>query len=297
MPLGRIARHAVRLTPDRDGNDEVAHMTDAADRGEQDWAADRAGFAADGGRTGPLAEQFAALTARLLDATTVAEVLEQVVVTAQRVVPGADLVSVTLRSPEGRFFTPVETDRVATELDQAQYDTGEGPCVDASRENGPGHVRSDDLAAEPAWPRFGPRAAERGFTAVLSTALQPFDRPARQGGALNIYARRTAVLDDQARDTALVLATHASLALAGVAAVTEAELQAQHLRRAIDSRDVIGQAKGILMQRRGIGADEAFDVLRRTSQQLNVKLAELAHTLATRHAELDRPWSGGDRPR
>jgi hypothetical protein len=82
------------------------------------------------------------------------------------------------------------------------------------------------------------------------------------------------------------------LALAGVTARTRAELEAENLRRAIDSRDVIGQAKGILMQRRGIGADEAFDLPRRTSQQLNAKLAELAHTLATRHAEIDLPRAG-----
>ncbi|MEV6622168.1 GAF and ANTAR domain-containing protein [Amycolatopsis sp. NPDC051106] len=244
------------------------------------------------GEPGPLAGQFAELTARLLDAATVGEVLEQVVRAARHTVPGADLVSVTLRSPRGKYFTPVETDPVATELDRVQYETGEGPCLEASREDGPGHVHSDDLAAEPAWPRFGPRAAEHGFKAVLSTALYPFAAPEHQSGALNIYARGTAVLDDRARDTALLPATHASLALAGVSARTRAELEAENLRRAIDSRDVIGQAKGILMQRRGIGADEAFDLLRRTSQQLNVKLAELAHTLATRHAEIDLPRAG-----
>jgi hypothetical protein len=259
--------------------------------GERDWKEDQVAFATDTGRveSGPLAEQFSELTARLLDAKTVGEVLEQVVGVTGRLVRGADLVSVTLRSPEGRFFTPAETDPVATELDQAQYDTGEGPCVEASRKEGPGHVRSEDLAAEPAWPRFGPRAAGYGFTAVLSTALQPFDLPAGQGGALNIYSRRAAVLDERARDSALLLATHASLALSGVTARSRAELQAEHLRRAIESRDIIGQAKGILMQRRGIDADEAFDLLRRTSQDLNVKLAELAHTLATRHTELDLP--------
>ncbi|MDT7798847.1 MAG: hypothetical protein QOI78_2280, partial [Actinomycetota bacterium] len=67
------------------------------------------------------------------------------------------------------------------------------------------------------------------------------------------------------------------------------ELEATHLRKAVESRDVIGQAKGILMQRRGITADEAFDVLRRASQELNVKLADLARTLADRHTELDLP--------
>lgn len=269
-------------------------MTASDDAPEQRWEQDRAAFAVHPDRVepGPLAGQFAALTARLLDASTVADVLEQVVVTAGRVVPGAEVVSVTLRSPEGRFFTPVETDPVASELDEVQYETGEGPCLEACREDGPGHVLSDDLAAERAWPRFGPRAAGRGFTAVLSTALQPFDSSVRQGGAVNIYARRPAVLGEHARDTALLLATHASLALAGVTARTRAELQAEHLHRAIDSRDVIGQAKGILMQRRGFGAEEAFDLLRRTSQDLNVKLAELAHTLATRHREIDLPRHG-----
>ncbi|MFG1644271.1 GAF and ANTAR domain-containing protein [Amycolatopsis sp. NPDC049252] len=261
---------------------------------EHDWAADRAAFAEGDGRVepGPLAGQFAALTARLLDAVTVGEVLEQVVAAAREVIPGADLVSVTLRSPDGTFFTPVETDPVATQLDQVQYETGEGPCLEASREDGPGHIRSKDIASEPAWPRFGPRAAEHGYTAVLSTALQPFDVPPRQGGALNVYARRGEAFDERARDAALLLATHASLALAGVTARTRAGLQAENLRRAVDSRDVIGQAKGILMQRRGIDADEAFDLLRRTSQELNVKLAELAGTLAARHREIDLPRGG-----
>ena len=238
---------------------------------------------------GPLAAQFATLTVALLHATTVADVLDQVVHAAHRLIPGADVVSVTLRSPDGRFYTPVETDPVATELDQVQYETGEGPCLEASRPGGPGHIRSDDLATEQAWPRFAPRAAQRGFTAVLSTALLPHAQPPQLGGALNIYARHRGVLHQQAQDTALLLATHASLALATTKAVTQAQLIETQLRRAIDSRDVIGQAKGILMQRRGISADEAFDLLRRTSQDLNVKLAELAHTLANGFTELDAP--------
>jgi hypothetical protein len=125
---------------------------------------------------------------------------------------------------------------------------------------------------------------------VLSTALLPDVTPPRLSGALNVYSAAPGVLGDElTRDQALLLATHASLALAGTEAVRLAELRETHLRRAIDTRNVIGQAKGILMQRRGITADEAFDLLRRTSQDLNVKLAELAHTLATRHTEIDLP--------
>jgi hypothetical protein len=231
------------------------------------------------------AAEFAKLTRSLLDAGNTAEVLDEIVRTAHAVVPGADLVSVTLRSSDGRFHTPVETAPVAVELDQAQYRTGEGPCVDASRMPGPGHIRSKDLAHEPAWPSFGPIAARRGYIGVLSTAL--LRRSARPSGALNIYSRRPDALDARAKDIALLLATHASLALSGSEAMTLAELEAAHLRTAIESRDVIGQAKGILMQRRGISADEAFDLLRQTSQRLNVKIAELARTLAGRHQELE----------
>ncbi len=87
----------------------------------------------------------------------------------------------------------------------------------------------------------------------------------------------------------MLLATHASLALASTRAVTRGQLLADQLNRALDSRDAIGQAKGILMARRGINAEEAFDVLRRTSQDLNVRLRDLAVTLITRHDELDPP--------
>jgi AmiR/NasT family two-component response regulator len=85
---------------------------------------------------------------------------------------------------------------------------------------------------------------------------------------------------------ALLLAAYASLAVADTAAVSRSELTVTQLRRAIASRDVIGQAKGILMERRGLTADEAFDTLRRTSQELNIKLRDLASTLARNRADL-----------
>lgn len=108
--------------------------------------------------------------------------------------------------------------------------------------------------------------------------------------SVNIYSRDRGELGDEiVRDQALLLATHASLAVANTEAVRLTDLRETQLRRAIETRDVIGQAKGILMQRRGINADEAFGLLRRASQDLNVKLAELAQTLASRHTELDVP--------
>jgi hypothetical protein len=184
----------------------------------------------------------------------------------------------------------VETDPIASELDDLQYSYSEGPCFDAARKPGLAYTFSPDLKAESKWPRFGPDAADRGYLSVLSTALLPDVTPPRLSGALNVYSTAAGKLGDETiRDQALLLATHASLALAGTEAVRLAELRNIQLRRALDTRDVIGQAKGILMQRRGLSADEAFDLLRRASQDLNVKLADLAHARATRHTELDLP--------
>ncbi|WP_410614425.1 ANTAR domain-containing protein [Amycolatopsis sp. lyj-109] len=85
----------------------------------------------------------------------------------------------------------------------------------------------------------------------------------------------------------LLLATHAALALAHARSTELADLNDLGLRHAIDTRDVIGQAKGILMQRQGITADAAFALLRSTSQNLNVKLVEVARNMVAHHAELD----------
>ncbi|WP_199432092.1 GAF and ANTAR domain-containing protein [Qaidamihabitans albus] len=253
---------------------------------DQEWDREKSRFVADAGSpVGPLAQQFTKLAAQLLEARTVTDVLQRVVVAAKEIVPGADLASVTLRDSAGRYTTPVRTDPVAAELDELQYEADEGPCVNAARPASDGTARSDALAEGTEWPRFGPAAARRGVHAVLSTALLPVtDLP--RAGALNIYSLRPHGLDDADRDVALLLASHAAIALNAAQAIGAAEVENVQLREALRSRDVIGQAKGILMQRRGVDADEAFDILRRSSQELNVKLADLANTLANRHTEL-----------
>jgi GAF domain-containing protein len=265
---------------------------------EQDWERDRDRFATEAGNEppavigdgrdlGPLARQFVVLTQALLHTSSVGAVLERVVFAAREIVAGADLVSVTLRTPDGAFHTPVETDPVASKLDQLQYEYGEGACVEAARASGPAAAFSDDLAADGRWPRFGPAAAELGFSSLVSTALLPDASSPQLSGALNVYSRRPHGFTQADRDVLLLLATHASLALATTQAVTKGQLQTEQLHRALDSRDAIGQAKGILMARRGISAEEAFDILRSTSQDMNVKLHDLARTLASRHTELD----------
>ncbi|WP_310973086.1 MULTISPECIES: ANTAR domain-containing protein [unclassified Amycolatopsis] len=232
-----------------------------------------------------LGDQLAALTRVLLDARSVGQALSQVVAATTVVVPHARLVSITLRDPGGRFFTPIEAPEVAIDLDDVQYRTGEGPCLDAATPDGPAFALEQDLARTTSWPQFAAVATAHGLGAVLSTALLPPSGPAAVSGALNIYAHRGGITDAD-RHRALLLATHASLALQHARSVEVAELEQASLRRAIASRDVIGQAKGILMARQGLDADAAFDLLRRTSQQLNVKLADIAAGLVGNHSAL-----------
>ncbi|MFD5825295.1 ANTAR domain-containing protein [Lentzea sp. NPDC060358] len=255
--------------------------------GETGWAREKAEFVGYAGDSsaGLLADQFARLTQALLAASTVQEVLDQVVQAAREVIPGADLASFTFRQ-DGRCHTLAHSGSSALELDELQYEFGEGPCLTAAEGRGPGYVRCDDLAHEPSWPEFGPAAAEFGYRAVLATAVLPDNRSPEPIAALNIYARDPESLPANAHELALLLASHATLALSSVEKLTRAQVQSAQLRQAIDSRDVIGQAKGILMNRHGHTADKAFDVLRRASQDLNMKLVQVAHAVVTHRSEL-----------
>jgi hypothetical protein len=268
----------------------------SVDDSANNWERDRQRFVADaneasrqgispsrdhGFPAGPLGLQFARLTSALLNAQTVQDVLEQVVEATVSVAPQADVVSVTLRSADGRFHTPIATHSVALLLDERQYELGEGPCVAAALNHGPGFAAwPDHSRTDSPWPGFSRSARELGIEAVLSLSLLPMPDPPRLSGALNLYARSPYALEAIDKDVILLLATHASLALATTEAVTSAKLREAQLHRAIDSRDVIGQAKGVLMGRRNISAEEAFDILRSASQNLNVKLTEIAEIVA-----------------
>jgi GAF domain-containing protein len=234
---------------------------------------------------GPAAAEFTALAHRLLAATTVYEVLDHVVSAGLAVVEGADMVSVTVRGADGRFHTPVDSGPLAVTLDELQYRFDEGPCVEAARTPGPDVVASADLASGVDFPSWGPAAAGAGVRSVLAVGLFPAGGEPRTA-ALNFYSFSAGGLDKSDRDVAIVLAAHASTALAATTASTAKDVKLAHLEAALRSRDVIGQAKGILMERRGIGEQEAFDVLRMASQSLNVKLAQVAETLANRRAEI-----------
>ena len=236
-----------------------------------------------------LADAFVDLADALFNAPLdrgVVAVVERVADAAHRVVPGADIVSVVLRGPDGGLDTVASSHPVAQQADALQDELGEGPSHTAMQRDGVGASMHRMLEPSGPWPAFGVRAAaDLQLGAALSTGMFPGGAPPRFG-ALNFYSWTPDGLDAADRDHALVLAAHAATAVAAVQGRTAAELRESQLREALQSRDVIGQAKGVLMERRGLTADEAFDVLRRTSQDLNVKLREVAETLVTRREEL-----------
>lgn len=235
------------------------------------------------GIEGRLADHFVALADSLFAAAAdgVIAVVDGVVRAATVIVPGADVVSVVLREPDDRLATVSSNDKAAELADRLQDELGEGPSVSAADRHGVGAASIGDLADDRDQPAFASRAsAELGIRAALSTGMFPGGDPPRFG-ALNFYSRTAHAFDGIARDHALILAAHAATAISSVQARTAGELREAQLAEALRSRDVIGQAKGILMERRGQNAEEAFAVLQRASQDLNIKLRDVAQTLVS----------------
>jgi GAF domain-containing protein len=159
------------------------------------------------------------------------------------------------------------TSDLPKQVDSLQERLGEGPCMDAVWEQKV--VRVDDVRSDDRWPEFAKEAPGRGAGSMM--CFQLFVEGDRLG-AMNLYSRTPGAFGDECEEIALMFASHAAVALAG------AEHE-QNLRSAMDNRDVIGQAKGILMERHKLSADQAFGVLSRVSTEMNRKLADVAGEL------------------
>ncbi len=189
----------------------------------------------------------------------------------------ADYVGVSIIE-RGRLRTPVASHERLRELDEWQYDLGEGPCREAIRQHCT--VRVDDLATDPRWPTWGAAMAEElGIRSSLSFRL--FTRPDDSWGVLNVYSRTPHAFSEDDEVHGQVVAAMAAVALAR-------SINDEQLARALESRTVIGQATGIIMERYDLDEKRAFDVLRRISSHENVKLRDLAVQVVT-----DHPLEGG----
>jgi anti-anti-sigma factor len=205
----------------------------------------------------------------------IAGVLRLVVELARATVGGADGVSVSLRR-HGQLSTVAASNQTILAMDANQYETGEGPCVDASIRGLPFHAESIDTEAR--WPSFTPRAKALGIHSILSSPLQAQNSPV---GALNMYSLRTAAFSSKDQELASVFANQVSLILSDAGAdVTDARLD-ERLGEALRIRTVISLAQGMLMERDDIGELEAFTTLRRFSVKSGQLLRERADDIVT----------------
>jgi GAF domain-containing protein len=197
-------------------------------------------------------------------------VLQKVTDLAARVLPGEAVTSVTIVA-EGRSSTVAASGPLAFELDQVQYAQDAGPCLDAARTGR--LVEVLDTSADERWRPFPQLAAERGCRGILSFPLPPQEL---MTGGLNVYARTSKPLDEATRDMAARFAAYAVVPVSNMYLYESAVERAGHLRAALDSRAVIDQAKGILMERFKLSADEAFSALARASMDSNTKVRDIA---------------------
>jgi GAF domain-containing protein len=197
---------------------------------------------------------------------SVEDTLSTLVERAVEAVSGCESAGVTV-SRRGWYETPAATDQVVHEVDRHQYETNEGPCLDALEEHE--IFRTGDLAGDPRWPTFGQRATELGIRSMLSFRLFVADETL---GSLNLYSRRADAFDDRSIAVGALFAAHAALAL-DQAQSRESE---RNLERALDASRRIGMAIGIIMALHHVDEHSAFDVLKLASSRSNRKLREVA---------------------
>jgi transcriptional regulator with GAF, ATPase, and Fis domain len=199
-----------------------------------------------------------------------AQTLERVAQLTVEAVDPVDLCGITMLV-EGRPRTAIFTERTAVDIDQAQYDSGDGPCLEAFETK---RVVEIPSTTEPGrWPEFRRVAADHGIHSTMSLPLVVGETSV---GAMNLYAQRVKAFDEPARVTATLFGAQAAIVLANAQAYWDAHDMSAGLSEAMKHRAVIEQAKGILMGAQGCDEDAAFEILVRASQRENVKLREVA---------------------
>jgi GAF domain-containing protein len=198
---------------------------------------------------------------------TLETTVERAVQMCTESVPSCDMAGVSIME-NGEIHTVAASNEVLRKVDELQFDLGEGPCFDALHRDEV--TWSADLADDARWPLYGPRLIEE--TGIRSAVSYRLFTTGDSFGALNLYSLRPDAFTDEDVELGDALAAHTAAALAS-------SVRHQHLRRALETRTVIGQATGMLIERYALDASTAFTVLRRISQDQNLKLHEVARLL------------------
>jgi GAF domain-containing protein len=200
-----------------------------------------------------------------------ARTLEGISGAAVATVPGTAYAGLTLTSGRRIVTTHAPTHDLVRQADGWQVELDEGPCLDVISRGQT--VLAENLAADRRWPRFAARATAHGLRSLVSFHLFLDELTL---GTLNLYALGERAFGHEAHVVGELFAAHAAVAL------FEAR-QIHNYTNALTNRDVIGQAKGLLMAREDLTAEQAFERLVRGSQQSNIKLAEVAAWLVREH--------------
>lgn len=214
-----------------------------------------------------LATELAELARTLQQEPNGDAILAGFVRAALELVPGADEGSVSVVLGRKNVGSRAPSSDLPKRIDALQMETNEGPCLEAAYEHRT--IRVPDMGAEQRWPLFAQRATEAGARGMLSIQIWVTGDDL---GALNLYSYEANAFTDESENIGLLVASHAAVAFA------EAE-ESRQLREAIDSRDLIGQAKGILMERHKITGPQAFIALSEASQRTNTKLRKVVDHL------------------
>jgi transcriptional regulator with GAF, ATPase, and Fis domain len=213
---------------------------------------------------------FSALAEIIYQGSESNQIYAAICVAATLVVSGCDHASLLVRR-DGRYVTVGASDSIAHHIDDMERLAGDGPCVDAIEEETP-QIEAD-LNNPTQWPNLAARmVAETPVRGAMGFRIL-VDK--RKTGALNLFSDKANVFDTEAAGQAIVLASFASVAINAVAQGEDVST----LRRGLLSNREIGKAVGMLMMLHGVDEQEAFDVLRRYSQDLNVKLADVARSV------------------
>lgn len=178
-------------------------------------------------------------------------------------IPGAEYATVTLVA-NGTIETPVMVGDLGGQADNLQRELGEGPCIRAAVSDLT--VWIDDMRTETRWPNFAAAAADLGIRSMACFYLYIYGD---DSAALNLHSTEPAAFTAEARQLGELFAAHAATAFGAIQ-------EKQQLRAALGSRDIIGQAKGMIMERYKLDAGEAFALLARLSQDTNTKLVDVA---------------------
>jgi len=208
------------------------------------------------------------------------------------VLPGNPEASVTLLVKDAPS-TVASTGQLALDLDKTQYECGHGPCLHAARTGEATEIT--DTRTDSRWPDYTSRATERGNRSSLAVPLV-IDEDERIFGSLNLYSRKPAAFDQDSRSAAMAFGPYTAVAAGNVYAYHSARSMADNLQVALETRAVIEQAKGILMERYKMTPDHAFRLLVVASMNANRKLRHIADDLVLT-GQLPAVTPGGDRRR